>query len=158
MPRPKGRKLLMFKLVRCLILAACAAFATHASANAQVKEITPQWASRPTMPNLPPTSWDAFAIPRDGRIFELDGQSNDMTARGQTRKQCEQATGSHCRAVVVPHNYIVEAIWCDDGRGKAGGYLAGSQYGAEFDLAINKSAEDGFSLDDCREILASKPQ
>lgn len=144
--------------IRYLLLAACGAFATHASAYAQVKEITPQWASRPTMPNLPPTSWDAFAISRDGRIFEQDGQSNDMAARGQTRKHCEQATGSHCRAIVVPHNYTVEAIWCDNGHGKAGGYLAGSQWGAEFDLAINKSADDEFSLDDCKEILVSKPQ
>ena len=149
------------RLIRYLLLAACGAFATHASAYAQVaatQEITPQWTSRPTLPNLPPTSWDAFAISRNGRIFQKVGQPKDLAARGQTRRDCEQATGSHCRAIVVPHNYTVEAIWCDNRHGKAGGYLAGSQWGEEFRGAIDKSADDGFSLDDCKEILVSTPQ
>jgi hypothetical protein len=145
-------------LIRPLMLAACAALATHGSAFAQVREVTPQpSASRPTMPNLPATVWDAFAISRKGRLFEQDNQSDELTARGQTRRACEQATGSRCRAIAVPHNYTAGAIWCDNGNGKVGGYLGGSSMGYQFDVAMQKSADDDYAPSDCKPFYVSRP-
>jgi hypothetical protein len=117
------------------------------------KEVTQRRASQPTMLSLPPTAWNAFAISRDGRIWELDNQNQELTARGQTRRYCEQATGSHCRAIAVPDNYSVAGILCDDRNGTVGGYLAGSQYGNEVTIAVQKSGDDGFSASDCKLVF-----
>jgi hypothetical protein len=134
----------MSKLIHGLMFAACAAFAIHGSAFAQVREVTQQPTSQPTTLSLPSTLWDAFAISRSAKVFELDGQSNDLAARGQTRSYCGQATGSRCRAIAVPDNYAVAGILCNDGNGHVGGYLGGSQKGSELVSAWNKAADDNY--------------
>jgi acyl CoA:acetate/3-ketoacid CoA transferase len=59
----------MSKLIHGLMFAACAAFAIHGSAFAQVREVTQQPTSQPTTLSLPSTLWDAFAISRSGKVL-----------------------------------------------------------------------------------------
>ena len=136
-------------MIRYLMLAACAALGINSSASAY--EDKPQPPPGQISPSLPPTSWDGFAISRDGRrVFRQDSQSEELVARGQARRECEQATGTHCRAIADPDNWGVAGILCNDGNGKVEAYLGGSQYGLEQTVAEQHSSDDFWPPSDCR--------
>jgi hypothetical protein len=124
--------------------AALHAFDSAASARqVQVEYVPADWVV---------TAWIGIAASPNRKVFEVTNQTNEATARGAAKFECEQLTGRTCAAIAVPMSWDVVVMSCARSGQSPLPIVAGSGQNAAFEVAIEKAYAAGVSPSNCTKL------
>jgi hypothetical protein len=96
-------------------------------------------------------SWVGVAVSSNKRVFRIQDQGGETSARAAVRNHCEQTTGRTCKTMAVPASWDVVILNCaQDGRSDL--FLGGSNQGYARDIAIDKAAASRFLPSNCSDL------